>query len=54
MRKNSKKQIKKNLEQKKELRKKEINFISNGKDVVIHLIVELIKRMLYKNESIFS
>ena len=28
--------------------------MSNGKDTTIHLIVQLIKKTLYKNESIFS
>ena len=27
--------------------------MSNGKDMIIHLIVELIKRAFHKNESIF-
>ena len=31
-----------------------INCMSNGKDTVIHLIVGLIKKTLYKNESILS
>ena len=45
----------------KELRKtsqekfrKVINCMSNGKDMTIHLIVGLIKKTLYKNESILS
>ena len=49
-----KEQIIKNLGQKNKLGKKEINSISNGKDKVIDFIAGLIKRMLYKNESIFS
>ena len=44
MKKNYKKQIKKNLEQKKYLKEKVINFLSNGKDMIIHLIVGLIKK----------
>ena len=31
-----------------------INCMSNGKDTIIHLIVGLIKKTLYKNESILS
>ena len=31
-----KKQIKKDLGQKKSLKEKEINYLSNGKDVMIH------------------
>ena len=48
----------------KKLRRKVINYMSNGKDMIIHLIAGLIKKMLneilsntnllYKNESIFS
>ena len=48
----------------KVIRKKETSCMSNGKDMIIHLIVGLIKKMLneimlnsipsYKNESIFS
>ena len=49
-----KKQINKNLEQNKWLRKQMINYMLNGKDMIIHLIFGLIKKMLYKNESIFS
>ena len=32
--------------------KKVINYMSNGKDIIIHLIVGLIKKISYKNESI--
>ena len=60
MEKNCKKLIKKNLEQKKELQKtnqkefriekvlkeKVINYMSNGKGVIIHLKVGLIKKDL--------
>ena len=49
-----KKQINKVLVQKKSLKEKEINCISNGKDMMIHLITGLIKMILYKNESIIS
>ena len=54
MKKNCKKLVKKNLEQKKYLKEKAINCISNGKDMIIHLIVRLIKKTVYKNESILS
>ena len=54
MKKNCKKLIKKNLEQKKDLKEKVINYMSNGKDIIIHLIVGLIKKISYKNESILS
>ena len=54
MKKNCEKQIRKNLGQKKKLRKKVIHYMSNGKDMIIHLVVGLIKKMLYKNESIIS
>ena len=43
MKKNCKKLIKKNLEQKKYLKEKMINYMSNEKDIIIHLIVGLIK-----------
>ena len=49
-----KRQIKTNLEKKKQSRKKVINYISNGKDMITHLIVGLIKKTLYKNDSILS
>ena len=54
MKKNCKKQVKKNLEYKKYLKEKVINYMSNGKDMIIVLIVGLIKKTLYKNESILS
>ena len=38
----------------KALKKKEINCTSYGKDMIIVLIVGLIKKTLYKNESILS
>ena len=50
MKKNCKKLIKKNLEQRKYLNEKVINYMLNGKDMIIHLIVELIKKTLYNNE----
>ena len=54
MKKNCKELIKKNLEQKKYLKEKEISRMLNGKGIIILLIVGLIKKTLYKNESIFS
>ena len=58
MKKNCKRLIKKNLEYKKYLRKKMVNYILNGKVTIIHLLIGLIKRfsvmLSYKNESIFS
>ena len=38
----------------KALKVKEINYSSNGKDIITHLIAGLIKKILYKNESILS
>ena len=38
----------------KVIKKKETSYMSNGKDMIIHLIVGLIKRMLNKNDPIFS
>ena len=63
MKSNCKKQVKKKLEQKKYLKEKVINYMSNGNDMIIHLIVGLIKKIsyvfkrhqlqaTYKNESI--
>ena len=49
-----KKQISKYLGWKKLLKEKEINCLSSGKDMIIHLIAGLIKMILYKNESILS
>ena len=43
----------KNFWMDKAIRKKEASYISNGKITIIHLIAQLIKRMLYKNTSIF-
>ena len=37
----------KNLEQKKHLRKKVINYMLNGKGITIHLIAGLIKKIQY-------
>ena len=52
MKKNFKKLVRKNAEQKKYLKEKVINCMSNGKDMIIYLIVGLIKNNSYKNESI--
>ena len=58
MKKNYKKQINKDLEQKKLLKENDMNYMSNGKDIIIHLIARLIKKtqlneiLLYKNDSI--
>ena len=41
-----KKLVKKNLEQKKQLKEKVTNCMSNGKDTIIHLIVGLAKKIL--------
>ena len=49
-----KKQISKGLGQKKLLKEKEINYMSNGKDMIIHLMVGLMKMILHKNEPILS
>ena len=47
MKKNYKKQVKNNLEQKKYLKGKVINYMSNGKGIVIYLIVGLIKKIVH-------
>ena len=49
-----KRQIKKSLKQKKSLKEKEINYMSNGKFMIIHLIAGLINKTLSENESILS
>ena len=54
MKKNCKKLIKKNLEQKKYSKEKMISYTSNGKDMTIHLIFGLTKKNLYKNVTILS
>ena len=46
MKKNCKNQIKKNLEQKKYLKEKVVNCMSNGKGMIIVSIVELMKKTL--------
>ena len=52
--KNCKKLAKNILERKKYLKEKVINCKSNGKGMVVILIVGLINKMSYKNESILS
>ena len=47
MKKNCKRLIKKSLEQKKYLKEKAINYMSNGKAIIIHLIAELIEKIYY-------
>ena len=49
MKKNCKKVVKKKLEQKKQLKEKVMNCMSNGKGMIIHLIVGLIKKASYKD-----
>ena len=44
----------KNLEQKKYLKEKVINCMSNGKGMILVLIIGMIKKTLYKNKSILS
>ena len=54
MKRNCKKLVKKNSEQKKFLKEKVISCMSNGKDTTIHLIVGLIKKTLCKMSQYFS
>ena len=54
MKKNGKKLVKENLEQKKCLKEKTINCMSNGKGMIIHLTVGLMNKILYKSESILT
>ena len=54
MKKNCKKLVKKNLEWKKYLKEKIINYMSTGRDMIIHLIAGLIKKISHKSESILS
>ena len=54
MKKNCKRLIKKNLEQKKYFKEKVISCMLNGKCMIILLVVGLIKKTFHKNESIFS
>ena len=50
MRKNYRVLINKYLEYKKQLKERAINYMSNGKDMMICSIVGLIKKISYKNE----
>ena len=54
--KNFKKAIQEEFRIEKSLKRKEkvINCISNGKDMIIHLILGVIKTTSYKNKSILS
>ena len=45
MKKNCKRLIKKNFELKKNLKEKVISYMSNGKVIIIHLIVGLMKKI---------
>ena len=45
MKKNCKRLVKKNLELKKQLKEKVINFMSNRKAMIIHLLAGLIKKI---------
>ena len=54
MKKNFKKLVKKNLEQKKYSKEKAINYMSNGEGIKIVLVVGLIEKITFKNESILS
>ena len=54
MKKNYKKQIEKDLGKKKSLKKGKKLYMSNGEDMIINLIAGLIKKFLYKIESILS
>ena len=59
MKNNYKRLVRKNLEYKKWLKEKVINYMSNRKFMIIHLIAGFIKKRFdvipsYKNEPIFS
>ena len=51
MKRNCKKLVKKSLKQKKYSKEKVINCLSNGKDMIIHSIVGLIKKILNETPS---
>ena len=53
MKNNCKRLIKKNLGLKKLLKRKVINYMSNGKDTIILLTVGLIRKTYYKRVNIF-
>ena len=44
MKKNCKKKVNTNIRLKKSIKQKETNYMSNGKDMIIHLISGLIKK----------
>ena len=46
MKKNCKRLISKNLKRKKSLKEKVINYMSNGKVMIVHLIAGLIKKLV--------
>ena len=52
--KNCKKASEEKFRTKKYLKEKVINCMSNGKDMMIHLLVGLIKKNSYKNDSVLS
>ena len=52
--KNCKKTSEEKFRIKKYLKEKAINCMSNGKDMMIHLLVGLIKKNSHKNDSILS
>ena len=54
MKKNYKKTNQQRFRTEKVIKKKEANSMSNGKDMIIHLMAGLIKMILHKNESILS
>ena len=51
MKKNYKRQVKKNSELKKYLKEKVIKYMLNGKDIIIHLTVGLIKQAKFKERK---
>ena len=54
MKKNYKRQINKDFGWKKSLKGNEINYMSNGNDMIIYLMAVSIKRIFYKKDSITS
>ena len=54
LKKNCKKLVKKNSESKTYLKEKAKKCMSNGKDTINHLIIGLVRKSSYKNESILS
>ena len=53
IKKNDRVQINENLELKKYLKEKAINYMSNGKVIIIHFVVGLLKRTLHKMSKYF-